>query len=81
MIASPEVLLTYMKPEEVELLDNVDYQAQDVYSLGCLLVWLLAGREPVMVTEQERETKKLDTPAKALKRWRGKQKRMVQPFC
>lgn len=42
-----------------ELLDDISFQAQDVWSLGCLLVWLVTGELPFLCFLEELEICKI----------------------
>ena len=75
--ASPEVLLT-MIHLEAEFVDAVDYKAQDAYGLGCLLVYLLTGKAPFGVTEEEKQKRGLTTDSQILAVYRGKQRALVR---
>ena len=63
---------------EAEILDAVDFKAQDAYSLGCLLVYLLTGKTPFGVTEEEKKKRGLTTDDQILPVYRGKQKGLVR---
>lgn len=41
----PEVLL-FLRHATDDYFDLISYQAQDIWSLGCLLVWLIVGQDP-----------------------------------
>ena len=51
--AAPEVLKTYEEPDRPELKERVDKQAQDAYSLGCVLLWLLTGHHVFNISPGE----------------------------
>lgn len=43
--ACPEVLL-FLRHMTDDYFELISFQAQDIWSLGCLLVWLIMGRDP-----------------------------------
>lgn len=51
--AAPEVLAYNLDPC-VELFEKINFQSQDCWSLGCLLIWLLIGRDPFSMSVEER---------------------------
>ena len=56
--ACPEVIQFMLHLNE-ELLDDISFQAQDVWSLGCLLVWLVTGDLPFLCFLEELEICKI----------------------
>lgn len=36
-----------------ELLDKVNFQGQDAWSLGCVLIWLLMGHDPFSLSNED----------------------------
>lgn len=50
--AAPEVLAYNLQPCD-QLFEKIKFQGQDCWSLGCLLVWLLIGRDPFSLPAQE----------------------------
>ncbi|KAL3157150.1 hypothetical protein ABBQ38_001391 [Trebouxia sp. C0009 RCD-2024] len=52
--AAPEVINHYLDPSQQAVQQNqISFFAQDMWSLGCLLVWLLVGDDPFPVTIEE----------------------------
>ena len=53
-IAAPEVINHYLEPSQQAVeKGQIDFFAQDMWSLGCLLVWLVVGDDPFIVTHEE----------------------------
>jgi len=50
----PAHILKYMSPERVRLSPNINYQKDDIYSLGMTFYEILAGRTPFEETENEK---------------------------
>ncbi|KAL3157152.1 Ribosomal protein S6 kinase alpha-5 [Trebouxia sp. C0009 RCD-2024] len=52
--AAPEVINHYLDPSQQAVQQNqISFFAQDMWSLGCILVWLLVGDDPFPVTIEE----------------------------
>ncbi len=52
-IACPEVAHAQLDPDCEELKEQVNLTAQDVWSLACILIWLLTGENPFLMSEEE----------------------------
>ena len=53
-VAAPEILEYYLAShKQASQRKHIDFQAQDMWSLGCLLVWLITGTQAFTVTEDE----------------------------
>ena len=51
--ASPEVLAHLTQPDNDMPRGEISFQAQDCWSLGCVLVWLLIGTDPFTLYRDE----------------------------
>lgn len=52
--AAPEVLAYQLQPDDNALFGEISFQAQECWSLGCVLVWLLIGTDPFTTYREER---------------------------
>lgn len=50
--AAPEVLAYELDPCD-ERFEEVSFERQDAWSLGCILLWMLTGQEPFCLTQEE----------------------------
>ena len=52
--AAPEVITHYVEPDSQAVKKKqIDFQAQDMWSLGCLLVWLMFSETPFAVRQED----------------------------
>ncbi len=75
--ACPEVVLTFMYEYSIEMMKTVSFRAQEAWSLGCILVWLLTGENPFFVSEEEAHEKNLVTNDDILDHLSRKQEAVV----
>ena len=54
--------MMYSDPDDLE---KVDYQAQDCWSLGCTLAWLLTGQQIFAVDSADMQQQETEDPLEA----------------